>query len=97
MKTLTIILFAILLSSCTSYTVKREFDPNTGVLSTEVKVRSTRDLEQPVVKYARTGADATFDFQAASVDNNTEAMLGLFTGMMNMMMQVMQANMEIPQ
>jgi len=93
MKALLIILLAILISSCTTYTVKREVDPTSGAVKTEVSVRSTRDLEQPEVHYAREGQDAVFDFKAASVDNNTDAILGMFGGMMQTMMQMMQTMM----
>jgi len=78
------------LGGCTSYTVKKGPDGTTTVM-----VRSTRDLEQPEVHYSRTGADATFDFKAASVDNNTDAFVGMFSGMMSMMMDMMQQMMEM--
>jgi uncharacterized protein YxeA len=93
MKYILIILVVLMSVSCTKYTVKKEADG-----STEVYISSTRDLDQPEVHYSRTGKDATFDFKAASVDNNTDAFLGMFQGMMSMMMQMMQAQMTpVPQ
>jgi hypothetical protein len=92
MKTLIIVLFAILLSSCTTYKVKKEIDPNTGISSTEIKVKSTRDLEEPELHYERIGNDAVFDFSAASVDNNSEAFLNAFGSMM----QILQAQPVTP-
>lgn len=94
MRQLLLIMIAAIfvLGGCTMYTVKKEADG-----STEVMIKSTRDLEQPEVHYARVGDDATFDFKAASVDNNTEAMLGMFQGMMGMMMDMMKANMMLMQ
>jgi len=87
MKALMIVL-VILLSGCTKYVVeKTAIDGSTTV----VRVSSTRDLEQPVVKYTRTGQDATFDFSAASVDNNTEVFMGTMLQMMQMMQQMMLA------
>lgn len=97
MKALFIATLIVLLSNCTMYSVKKETDSVGNVLSTEVKIRSTRDLEQPEVLYEREGNNATFEFKAASVDNNTEAMLGLFSGVMQSMMQMMQSMMSVPQ
>ena len=98
MKTLLIIILAaILLSSCTMYSVEREYDPTTGYTRVEVKIKSTRDLEQPEVHYERQGNDAVFDFQAANVDNNTDAFVGMFSGMMGMMMDMMERMMTLQQ
>ena len=95
MKTLLIILFTISCQACTMYSVERGYDPTTGYTKVEVKIKSTRDLEQPIVKYTRTGQDATFDFQAANVDNNTDAYVGMFSGMMGMMMDMMERMMTM--
>ena len=89
MKTLLIILAAILLSGCTAYSIEKGTDSQ-GNPYTKVDVKSTRDLEQPRVDYNRKGQDAEFHFSAASVDNNTEVMVGAFSGMMGMMMEMMQ-------
>ena len=89
MKTLSIALLILLLSSCTSYSIEKGV--SNGEPFTNVRVKSTRDLEQPTLHYQRTGADATFDFSAASVDNNTDAFVGMFQGMLQMMMQMMAA------
>lgn len=86
-----LVLFIILLSAgCTTYDVKRT--PEGAV---DIHVSSTRDLEQPELHYVREGDDAKFDFKAASIDNNTDAMLGMFQGMMGMMMQMMQQMMSM--
>lgn len=92
MKYILIIVLALFATSCTMYTVEKNLGDG---ISTTVKVRSTRDLEQPEVHYVREGEDARFDFTAASIDNNTDAFLGMFQGMMGMMMQMMQGMMEV--
>ena len=89
MKTLLIALLSATLFGCTSYGIERGTDDN-GNLYTKVNVKSTRDLEQPRVDYSREGQDAEFHFSAASVDNNTEVMVGAFSGMMGMMMEMVQ-------
>jgi len=86
MKILLIALLAFSVCSCTTYTIDKQNGDGTSTL---VKVRSTRDLEQPEIHYAREGTDAEFDFKAAGVDNNTDAYLGMFQGMMQMMMEMM--------
>ena len=88
MKALLLVLFIVLISGCTTYSIKK--DPS-GY--TEVHVSSTRDLEEPQVDYKREGEDAEFHFSATSVDNNTEDFLSLFQGMMGMMMEMMKAQM----
>ena len=85
MKALFVILILVL-SGCTKYVVEK--DMGDGVY-TKVSVSSTRDLEQPVVRYTRTGQDATFDFSAASVDSNTEIFMGSMMQMMQLMQQIM--------
>ena len=92
MKTLLIVLLALTLVNCTTYSIKKE--PN-GY--TEVHVSSTRDLEEPRVDYIREGEDAEFHFSAASVDNNTEAFMATFQGMMGVIMEMMKANMLMAQ
>ena len=94
MKTLLVLILSLTMFGCTSYSIEKGTDTN-GTPFTKVKVKSTRDLEQPSVKYTRTGTDATCDFSAASVDNNTDAYLGMFTGMMGMMMDMMQKMMLV--
>ena len=79
-----LILILILLQGCTTYDVKRAPDG-----SVEVKVKSTRDLDQPELHYLRTGEDAEFDFKAAGVDNNIDAMAEIFASMMTMLQQLM--------
>jgi hypothetical protein len=90
MKALLIVLF--LLSGCTTYSVHK-VSPD-GV-ETTVKIASTRSFEQPDMHYERVGNDASLEFSAASVDNNTEAFMGMFSQMMGMMMQLMKANMAV--
>jgi len=75
MKTLLIILAAVLLSGCTTYKVTRV---NPDGSSIDVSVRSSRSFEAPELRYTRTGQDATFDFGAASVQDGTAAMVGMF-------------------
>jgi hypothetical protein len=90
MKVLLAVTLMIFLSACTTYDVKRDSE---GIVS--VKVKSTRSFEAPDLHYVREGTDVSFDFSAASVDNNTEAFTGMFQGMMQMMMQMMQ-KMAVP-
>jgi len=99
MKTLMIaVLIVIFLSTgCTMYDVKR--DPS-GIVN--VKVRSTRSFEAPDLSYSKddgSGAVTKFDFKAANADNNTDAILGIFGGVMQMMQQMMlqMATPEVPQ
>ena len=89
MKTLFLSILILTLVNCTSYSIEKGTDA-TGNLYTNVYVKSTRDLEQPVINYERKGVDAKFNFSAASVDNNTDAFIGMFTGMMGMMMDLMK-------
>ncbi len=70
---LMIVLLAIVLAGCTHYGVHRTTE---GVI--DISVWSTRSFEQPDMSYTRTGKDATFDFKAAGVDNNTDAIVGMF-------------------
>lgn len=88
MRNLMITALMVLLTSCTTYTVKKEA---TDGSSTTVKVRSTRDLEQPEVDYIRKGTDAEFHFSAASANNSTE----MFDSMMGMMMNMMKMTMGV--
>ena len=88
MKALLIILLLVL-NSCTSYSIEKGTDA-TGNPYTNVYVKSTRDLEQPVINYERKDQEAKFNFSAASVDNNTDVFVGMFTGMMGMMMELMK-------
>lgn len=89
-------LLTIMLGGCTMYTVEKEMGDG---IKTTVKIRSTRDLEQPEVHYVRGAVDtedyAKFDFSAASVDNNTDAFMGMFQGMMGMFMEMMQGMMKV--
>ncbi len=73
MKLFLIIVMAFVLNACTHYGVHRMPD---GTI--DISVWSTRSFEQPDLKYTRTGKDATFDFKAAGVDNNTDAIVGMF-------------------
>ena len=91
MKSLILVLTIIFMSGCTTYDVKRDSE---GIVS--VKVKSTRSFETPDLSYQRVGNDVSFDFSAQSVDNNTEAILGTFQGMMGMMMQMMQMMAQTP-
>jgi hypothetical protein len=79
---ITILIFA---TSCTTYDIRRDSE---GIIS--VKVKSTRSFEAPDLHYERVGSDVAFDFQAQTVDNNTDAFLGMFQGMMQQMMTMMQ-------
>jgi hypothetical protein len=90
MKAILVATLIIFLSGCTTYDVKRDSE---GIVS--VKVKSTRSFEAPDLHYVREGSDVSFDFSAASVDNNTEAFTGMFQGMMQMMMEMMQ-RMAVP-
>ena len=92
MKALLLVLFIVLISGCTTYSIEKGVDEN-GNFRTKVDVSSTRDLEQPRVDYKREGADAEFHFSAASVDNNTESFMAMFQGVMTMMMEMMKASM----
>ena len=71
------------MAGCTTYSIEKVTPDGS---STVVHVKSTRDLEQPELHYERYGNDAVFDFKAAGVDNNSDAYLGMFNGMMGMMM-----------
>ena len=64
------------------YTVEKVV-PGGG--STVVKIKSTRSFETPNLHYEREGADAVFDFSAAGADNNTAAMVGVFSQMLQML------------
>jgi len=90
MKAWIILVLLIALSGCTTYDVKRAPDG-----SVEVHVSSTRSFEAPDLEYRRTGPDAEFSFSAATVDNNTDAFLNMFSGMMQMM-QAMMVQMATP-
>ena len=89
MKTLITILAIFLIQGCTTYGIQKGFDEN-GKPYTNVKIKSTRDIEEPEVHYERKGDDANFDFSASSVDNNTDSYMALFSGMMGMMMEMMK-------
>jgi len=99
MKTLLTILAAMLLQGCTMYTIDKVYDPVTKMTTTHVSIKSTRDLEQPFVNYERgkKGTDdyTKFSFSAESVDNNTDAFVGMFQGMMGMMMGMMEKMMQL--
>ena len=74
MKPLLIILAAmLLLQGCTTYDIIRK--PDGTVI---VKVRSSRSFEAPDLHYKRTGNNAEFTFGAASVQDGTAAMIGMF-------------------
>ena len=90
MKTILIAILITLLSACTTYSVKRD---GAGMVS--VDVTSTRSFEQPNIYYAREGEDVEFQFSADSVDNNTDAFLGAFQGVMGAMMEMMKAQMQM--
>ena len=91
MKTLMIVM-VLFLSGCTTYDIKRDSE---GIVS--VNVKSTRSFEAPDLHYIREGTDVEFDFKAASVDNGTEAFVGMFQGMMGMMMEMMERMMSMQQ
>ena len=88
MKALLLVFVIIFMSGCTTYSVKRDGE---GMVS--VDVTSTRSFEQPNIYYNREGQDVEFQFSAESVDNNTDAFLGVFQGMMGMMIEMMKAQM----
>ena len=86
MKTLMIILILFLAQGCTTYSVQKQ-SPDGSY--TTVRVSSTRSFEAPDLHYKR--LDGTeFNFSAANADNNTDAFIGIFGGMMAMMQQMMQ-------
>jgi len=87
MKTLMLVLAIVLMSGCTTYSVQKQLPDGSY---TNVEIKSTRSFETPALHYERMGADATFDFSAQSVDNNTDAFIGIFGGMMQMMQMMMQ-------
>jgi len=89
MKILLSVLVVIFMSGCTTYSVKRDGE---GMVS--VDVTSTRSFEQPNIYYNREGDDVEFQFSADSVDNNTDAFLGAFQGIMATMMQMMMTMQE---
>ena len=66
MKTLAVVLLAILLTSCSIYKIKTERDAS-GILKTKVSVYSSREIEQIGGAYGRDGPDAYFDFNAQGV------------------------------
>ena len=90
MKTLLTVLAIFFLSSCTMYSIEKTM---TDGSSTVVNIKSTRSFEQPDLSYTREGTDATFDFKAAGADNNTDAIMGAITPMMQMMTNMMDAMM----
>jgi hypothetical protein len=83
---LIISLFAIvLLSGCTIYTVEKiAADGST----TTVKVRSSREFQQPDLHYSRNGTDAEFDFKAQSATSDYTDMMTAMMSMWQMMMAV---------
>lgn len=90
MKTILAAIFVMLLSACTTYDVKRDSE---GIV--RVTVKSTRSFEAPDLHYKRDGDGVEFDFSAANADNNTDAFLGMFNGIMQMM-QAMMMQMAAP-
>jgi hypothetical protein len=89
-----LLLIAImLLPSCTMYSVEKVMPDGS---STKVYIKSTRSFEQPNLHYARQGTDATFDFQAANADNNTAAIVGMLSPMVQMLQMLIQANTVVP-
>jgi len=90
---LTIFAMMVMFNGCTMYSVEKQMPDGSF---TNVNVKSTRSFEQPDLHYTREGNDATFDFQAAGADNNTDAFMGMFQGifgMMSTMMETMTMNM----
>ena len=90
MRILLIVLIIIFMSGCTKYVIEKTAPDGS---TTVVNVSSTRDLEQPNLHYQRTGNDAVFDFSAAGVDNNADTFMSAMTGVMGMMMQMMEGMM----
>ena len=76
------LLILLLVQGCTMYTVEKVAPDGS---STIVNIRSTRSFETPNLHYEREGQDAVFDFSAASVDNNTEAFMGVIAQLMAML------------
>lgn len=71
MKSILMLVVVLMMTTgCTRYHVTKE---NPDGSSTTVSVWSSRNFEQPDMTYTRTGADATFDFKAAKVDNSAAA------------------------
>ena len=80
MKTILIIMLAVLLSSCTIYKVKSIAPDGKTV---DVKVYSSREFQQPNLHYEREGNDAVFDFGAESVttyDPYSAILQGILSG-----------------
>jgi hypothetical protein len=78
-----------IMSGCTTYSVQKQLPDGSY---TNVDIKSTRSFETPALHYERVGEDAKFDFSAQSVDNNVDSYLGVFQGMMGMMMEMMRAS-----
>lgn len=74
-KFLTVALAAsVALGGCaTRYSVERTFTDGSSIKATAT---SFRDIEQPKLHYSRTDDEITFDFQAQTVDNNTDVTAG---------------------
>jgi len=88
-----LLLIAImLLPSCTMYSVEKVMPDGS---STKVYIKSTRSFEQPNLHYER-GDGTTFDFQAANADNNTTAIVGMLSPMVQMLQMLIQANTVVP-
>ena len=60
-----------------------------------MKVRSTRSFEAPDLHYRKfdgQGTGTEFDFKAASADQNLDVMMGFFSTMQQMMLQMIKAS-----
>lgn len=79
MKTL-LILTLIFLNGCTMYSVERTAPDGSSIV---VNVKSTRSFEQPDLHYEREGQNAAFDFKAASVNDGTAEIIGMFAPLIN--------------
>jgi hypothetical protein len=63
MKTILIVLMAVLLSGCTIYRVQTERD-TAGNITVTANIYSSRSFTAPELAYIREGADASFTFGA---------------------------------
>ena len=91
MKTILMILIVLMAQGCRTYSIEKQTPDGT----IKVYVQSSADMKAPNVHYKRDGDDVTFDFSAEEIDNNTEAYLGIFQGIMVAMMEMMQMQMQM--
>jgi hypothetical protein len=89
MKTILIVLIAVLLSGCTIYKVKTERDAQ-GLVIVTAKIYSTRSFTAPNLAYERGEKTASFQFSADDVNQPgpQDYAAGVATGIQAMMVPV---------